>query len=35
MKKKLEHERNDKGKRQCVLSMEVLEIEWVSCNIMG
>jgi len=31
MKKKFEHERNDKGKKVVfVLSVEILRIEWVS-----
>jgi len=35
MKKKFEHERNDKGKIECVFSMEVSKIEWVTRNFMG
>jgi hypothetical protein len=35
MKKKFEHERNDKEKKVCILSVEVLGIEWVNGNFMG
>jgi len=36
MKKKFEHERNDKEKKVvCILSVEVLGIKWVIGNFMG
>ena len=35
MKKKFEHERNDRWKKKSVLSIEVLKIEWVIDNFIG